>query len=834
MRSLNRTTFKTTQRENEHLYLTFKLLKMISYFTLCVRKAHLICSFSILVHAHASGQPLSPLDTGTIQENRYVIVKDGHLSLNGARQRYWAAVGKVYARPDINEGDSQDEIKRKVEAARSSTHVILERLEEMGFNSVRMWDSFMEVDYTSGDGSKADCADYFIAEAKRRGFKIWAAGMNNTGGITFKDAGIIDDPETKEAWKTAVSEAIAKEDGTDSWELRNNIAVVWDPRLEALATGNKKKIATHYNHHTGLRWCDDPAFAVWELSNEEWWIRRMVGASWQKLPVFFRQSLFDKWHAFLLNKYGSQDALENAWGNLLPGENLNSGSILFAPMAKPTKVGIALNDANPHALEAVKAMQQSYNPEDFPQARASDVLEFLVQIQLKYKKKQGEAIKRLGKSTRLCPLIYDTGIGYEIQSQFLHQNADAVAHDAYVNGYGPPVDSLLKDLEGITNEREYRRLLLRSERLSSNEGHWMDWLRKPPGISQGEPWMEHNKVEGKPFLVYETQIQQPAKYRADFPLRIAALGSIQDWDWVTWHYWGDNSLDNAGITKNPFFKKLDVTTGGHPSGYHYTYDEVQTSLMRAAAYIFRHNSWKPAPDPTHFIYGKNSLYDPQSVNYGHSYGKKGNDMLQTVYQYGVRIRIDTTREDDQVIGPVVKFENRNQHNPYTPTDQVTFNWKEGYFKAVAPEAVAYAGRAKKGGKVALGSFSMDDITVFNPEGIYDPIDTANPYFAVSLYSVDGLPLKNSKKACISVSSTSFNTGFELLQVETYTVKSKGGELPVLTSRIGASFKVPSFKGGKYLMRDFNSQIIQEGKVGKKGEIALKSSQPVWYIELSKP
>ncbi|NJM17124.1 MAG: hypothetical protein HC896_18625 [Bacteroidales bacterium] len=31
-------------------------------------------------------------------------------------------------------------------------------------------------------------------------------------------------------------------------------------------------IATHRNHHTGLRWCDDPVFAVWELSNG-----RMVG-----------------------------------------------------------------------------------------------------------------------------------------------------------------------------------------------------------------------------------------------------------------------------------------------------------------------------------------------------------------------------------------------------------------------------------------------------------------------------------------------------------------------------------------------------------------------------
>ncbi|MEX0652684.1 MAG: hypothetical protein WD534_05360 [Phycisphaeraceae bacterium] len=66
------------------------------------------------------------------------------------------------------------------------------------------------------------------------------------------------------------------------------------------------------------------------------------------------------------------------------------------------------------------------------------------------------------------------------------------------------------------------------------------------------------------------------------------------------------------------------------------------------------------------------------MDYAGSYGSMGMDMFQTVYQHGVRIRIDPTREDDEVVGPVVRFEDRHTHNPYIPTEQTVFDWKAGY------------------------------------------------------------------------------------------------------------------------------------------------------------
>ena len=752
-------------------------------------------------------EPMLPPDSA------YVVVDaDGHLSVDGRRQRYWAVIGKIYA-------DNP-----------AGTDALIRRFQDMGFNSVRMWDGFVKGDYTPGDGSKMDQADYFIAKAKEAGFRIWIAGMNRVGDARPDDVAILDDPETAEAWAAAIAELSEIKDGkvTKGRGLRPSIEKMWDPRMEALLIRDMTAIATHRNQYTGLRWCDDPVFAVWEISNEEWWMRKMVAGQWQKLPAFFRNSLISKWQDFLRQKYGSQTELTEAWGGLLEGESLEQGTVLLVPMAGKTNVSTAIGDANPQAKAALESLEQDYSRDDFSRLRGADVLEFFMGLQLAHKQRVAAAIKPLGKSTRLSPMIYDTGIGYEIQSQYLHQNAEAVAHDAYVNGTGPTLESRLPEVDKQPNEHQRKRVQQEAERIAANEGRWVNWLLKPPGISQGVPWLEHNRVEGKPFLCYETQIQQPAKYRADFPLRLAALASIQDWDWVCWHYFGGGAEDRVAEDPRHFDKPMDITTGSHPQGYHFTYDEVQNSMMRAAGHMFRGELLDPATDPTIFIYGRNSLYDPASMDYGGSYGDAGLDMMQTVYQHGVRIRIDPTREDDQVIGPVVKFDDRNTHNPYTPSDQIIFDWKKGYLKMDAPGAVAFTGFMQAVGDAVRFEHGVElrDVRVHNPEGIYEPIDERK-YIAFSLYSEDGKPLDEADRISLSLVSTSFNSGFN---IDPQTGKVTRGELPVLVARVAGEVHCPALDGMTYTLRDWHLQPLGTGVV-TDGILRVPNDQPVFVIEL---
>jgi len=779
----------------------------------------LVAACLLLTNTALADAPLPPDDA-------YVQIKNGHLTLNGQRVRYWAAIGSVFSAPQIKPDDTPEQRGEKVRIARRGTDVIIDHLIYRGFNAVRLWSTAPnQENYTFGDGSGADAVDYFIARMKQKGLRIWTAGLNDAGEATPADDAIISDAATATAWRAAIA---GWDDGKVN--LRNNLARIWDPRLQAIGIRNIKAVATHFNKHTKLRWCDDPVFVVWELSNEEWWHRRMVGGQWQKLPPFFKNQLVAQWNRWLQKKYGRDKNLRRAWQNLLPGESLQQGTVLFAPMAGATSAAVSMNDANPAARQALEGLKQQYSREDFAPQRASDVIAFLLDIQLAHKRREAAAVKSWGRGTRLSPLIHDTGIGYEIQSQYLHQQAGAVAHDAYVNGWGPRTTQ--SDLAQAKSERERMYLQLDRERISANAGPWVNWLLKPPGISQGVPWLEHNRVEGMPFLCYETQIQQPAKYRADFPLRVAALASIQDWDFVCWHYFAPGG--DVGTAARPFDRALDVTTGGHPQGYHFTFDEVQNAMMRAAAHLFRQHQLQPAPNPTRFIYGRKALYDPESMDYAGSYGTTGMDMLQTTYQYGVRIRIDPRRKNDRVSGPVVKFDDRLQHNPYTPTQQIVFDWKKGYLAMDAPAAVAWTGLlANYGNEVRFkNGVTLRDVRINNPAGIYDPVRDDEKYIAFALHSLDGQPLASTRRASLSLVSTSFNTGFKMNVTGDGKLTATRGELPVLVARVGAVLEASALNGMRYTFRDWHMQAIGSGVV-TNGTLVIAANQPVFVVELTR-
>lgn len=777
---------------------------------------------AILAATSLAETPLPPA-------REYVTVKDGQLVLDGERQRYWAVIGKVYNTPKLTPKDSSSDRETKIRDAKKGTDVLVQRFLDLGFNATRLW-GVAGVDYKKGDGSTADSVDYFVFKAKERGLKIWTAGLNRVGDADPEDVGIINDPATAEAWKAAVAEAKSipnsKGKAVDVFPLSKNLARIWDPRLEALAISRMKTLATHRNQYTGLRWCDDPVFAVWELSNEEWWMRKMVGGQWQKYPPFFKNQLIAQWNDWLGKKYSDDTRLKAAWKGLLPGEGLEKGSILFAPMAGTTASASSLNDANETARLSLEGLKQEVSRADFDPQRGSDVIEFLLEIQIAHKKREADAVKSWGRSTQLSPLVYDTGIGYEIQSQYMHQQADVVAHDAYVNG---TYRKVVEPAPATATELQKMQSVLESERKATNAAPWVNWLLKPPGISQGVPWLEHNRVAGKPFFCYETQIQQPAKYRADFPLRIAALASIQDWDFICWHYF--SAGDDTGTSERPFDRPMDISTGSHPQGYHFTYDEVQSAMMRSAAWIWRTQSLAPAASPTQFIFGRKSLHNPASMDYAGSYGISGMDMFLTTYQYGVRISIDPTREDDQVIGPVVKFADRATHNPFTPTPQIEFDWKKGFLAFDAPGSVAFTGLLTKvGGKVTFkNGVTLQDVKIDHPTGIFSADEAGEKYISFALHSLDGEPLAKCKAASVSLVSTSFNTGFSIGAIGTPTI---AGKLPVLVARVGGTILAPALDCMSYTFRDWHMKPLGKGKISG-GKLTIPAGLPIFAVELKR-
>lgn len=721
-------------------------------------------------------------------DSAYVTVRNGRLEAAGERVRLWCVIGGFPNYSGIEESDDTDTRARKRDRAYRDAEALVQRFEHLGFNGMRLWEK-PSGPYVKGDGSNSDVLDYFVSVAKRRGFRIWVPSIS-TAPLRASDAG--DHAE--------LASAIG-EDRPYTW-----IARVWVPELENAQVRHMQALADHVNLHTGLRWGDDPAFAIWELTNEEWWMQKMVGGQWRALPSYLQCLLLDKWHDFLRNKYKTNDALRQAWGFLLPFESLDGGKVELLPLASSVRPD--LTGMDPQARRQLEASfpqtELGWSRDDFVRQRGADVLEFFVSLQLAHKQRLAAALETMGKSCKLGPVVFDTGIGYEIQSQYMHQHAEAVAHDAYINGF----------TENKLNPRY----------------PWYSGLDEWPRIAQDVPWLEHNRVEGKPYLCYETQIMQPAKYRAEFPLRLLALASIQDWDAICWHYWG--KVPDITTSERPFDRAMDKTVGWHPQGYHYTYDALQNSVMRAAAYAFRNQALAPALTPTKFLYGRRSLYDPASMDYGKSYGDLGRKMLPTTYAHGVRIWIDPNQIADRVDGPTVEPLAHTLPNLVRSTPEITFDIGRSSLIFDSPQMAGYTGFLDRfGDKVSFGSgLTLAEISVDPPAGMpYSEGLSEERYIAFALTSADGLDLSSTKRAILTIKSTSFNSGFKMLWQEDKL--AEGGGLPVLEARIRATLTGQALAGMHYRTFDWHMQETGRGLVAKDGKLMLSSDD--WTVELTR-
>ncbi len=718
----------------------------------------------------------------------YVTIQNGHLFHRGERMRFWGAVGNFPGK------------------THTANEKVVQRLKDLGFNLVRFWrEPAGDGTYQKGDGSRNDLVDHFLWTCQQNGIKIWYAALNNIEKALPRDVTVIDDPSTAEKWSDAI--------GAKGKNVRNHLARIWDPRLEKLGVERMKNIAGHTSLYTGLRYADDPNIIIWELSNEEWWFWR-VKSRLAEVPPFFLQELTRDWNAFLHEKYPTRLAIERAWLGLLPFESYEKKDIRLLPL-RNTQVDWQGKVLGVNIQQGVK---QQYGVNDFNRQRGGDVIEFLLQKWLGHKQREAEALKAFGKSIRLGTLLWDTGIGSEIQAQFLHQQADAVAHCTYLNGF------------------------------HHDPGHkrypWYSGLEELPRMAWDQPWLEQNKIEGKPFFVYETQIHNPAKYRAEYPMRVAALGAVQDWDVVVWHYFGQVPEDTL---RTPYLHAMDYTVAGknHPQGLHFQYDEVQQSAMVAAGAIFRQGLLQPATTPTRFVFGKNDLLDPQTLENGGYYHQVMDRFSPTTFRYGSRIHIDTARASGEILGP--SYRGRvYEVNPITPTPQVTYDWQKGHLTFDAPGVAMYTGFLGQYGQERVGfknGVVFDNVEIYNPPGMPYPVSADEKYVSISCTSTDGTRLEDAQEILLSAVSTSFNSGFKLdpskLKREfAWTFKENTGatvdvgKLPVQVSRVGVTVETPSWTGYYYEMLDFHLRPLAQGKIQGK-QLHIPGDQEIFLVRVVK-
>lgn len=770
-----------------------------------------------------------PPDTAYVQ-----TTPEGNLHRGGQPVRYWGLVtawaGSGVAR-DLEgpaHGQAVAEQRRRIDA-------FVSRLPSLGFNHVRCWEGRYPQqreelplsnnhDYVPGDGSVADAIAYGLAAMDRAGITVWMSSMGGSlGSVGPADHRIIDDPATAQAWQDALAEMVAAQDGKDvdlSKVGRGQLAACVDERLEALMIARMRKVADFPNHYKdGLRLADDPQIVVWELSNEHFPFRHFFNGDWQKLPAFFRNRFVQRWNDFLRQEYGDDDGLRRAWGFLLPGESLADGSILLLPLAKPTSAELSVNDTNPEVAERLTVARQRYTRDDFTRRRGADVIRFAHDLVINHKQRLAQAVRGFGKSCRLSPLIFDSGNDFSIHAAWMHQHADAVSTCSYAKGMG--------------HDPNDRRFPFYSQ------------LEDSPSTGWDIPWFEQSTALDKPHFVYETMIDNRTKYRAEYPLRVAALASIQDWDIVIWHTYPGNDAKPDDADR-PFGRTI-------VHGFDYFTirgDEVLLAALRAAGEAFIRHRLPPAPTPRLFTFGAETLTDPASMDYGQSYGRMANRFTGTTYRYGSRVLIDPTRDDDHVDGHTIR-PNVYESNPVRPNHAITFDRHRGHLALDAPGIASFTGFF---GELREGSFAfangarISEVEVINPEGIPYPVTPDEAYVSISVVASDGTSLADCTRAVATAVSTSFNPGFILDPTRSNQGRQDAGpaEVPArefwgawmaspgkgdaLVARVSCRLAHPDLVGMRYILRDFFLREIGSGSVPAEG-LVIPGDREVFLVDL---
>lgn len=168
------------------------------------------------------------------------------------------------------------------------------------------------------------------------------------------------------------------------------------PDLQQLSIDLTVNMLNHVNPHTGLRYADDPALAFIEFQNEDNIFWSAIEKALEQAPTY-RKLLCSKFSEWLIQKYGSQQVLVEAWGsdNIPQGESLAKKNIYPQPN---------------HGLFGWEYETAIKENRDIAQ-HILDKMRFLYEEQMKFYKKFEQAIRQTGYKGVLVASCWQAGSG---------------------------------------------------------------------------------------------------------------------------------------------------------------------------------------------------------------------------------------------------------------------------------------------------------------------------------------------------------------------------------------------------------------------------------------
>ena len=393
---------------------------------------------------------------------------DGHFYFaDGSRARFF--------------GVNMDGAKCMPEKAEAD--LVASRLAKYGVNMVRLHslDSTyaLLVDYSQGISQNLhpdalQRLDYFIAALKRQGIYIYLDLLDYR---KFSDADGVKHADVF----------------TDNWAGSSKGASLFDPRMIELQKEYATKLLTHVNVYTKLRYADDPAIALIEMTNENSTFYFVLNQ--EHSSQHYREVLTRRWNQWLVDKYKNHGRLSDAWKpttgrhELEPEENLDQGTILLGQGQLTYFSRGSMPDPADHQMGPM---------------RMRDFLAFLAQLQTDYQQQMRShltetvGVKVPITGTNQCMTVCDTRVVAAL--------SDFTSGNQY--WFHPH----------LTNKPFMK--FANTARVASDFAR----LRGPMTV------LSRNTVAGKPMIATEFNFPWPNEYRCEGLLLGTAYACLQDWD----------------------------------------------------------------------------------------------------------------------------------------------------------------------------------------------------------------------------------------------------------------------------------------------------------------
>lgn len=143
------------------------------------------------------------------------------------------------------------------------------------------------------DPEALDLLDYLVAQLKRNGIYV---NFNLLVSRPF-----------------VAADGLPNEIEQLDWKQRHVVGFFYAPMIE-LQKEYARKLLTHHNPYTGMRYAEDPAIAFVEINNENGLIHGWLDGTIDRLPKVFADDLQRQWNEWLRRRYKDTEEMRKAWG----------------------------------------------------------------------------------------------------------------------------------------------------------------------------------------------------------------------------------------------------------------------------------------------------------------------------------------------------------------------------------------------------------------------------------------------------------------------------------------------------------------------------------------